>query len=173
MIRKIIKERLQTRKFDPIIHKYKLPKAYLAISRRSIANAFLVGLFFALVPMPFQMIAVLFCTPLLKFNVPVALSLVWITNPFTMPFIFYTEYLIGNTLLFREGINSVELTMSWFQNNLEAIFIPLYFGAFVSAVTTSLTGWYLVTRTWKHSVHQEKHHKKSKRNSAHPLRDPN
>lgn len=54
-----------------------------------------IGMFWAFVPMPFQMVpATLFC--LLSYaNLPIALLSVWISNPLTYIPIFYAQYKIG------------------------------------------------------------------------------
>jgi len=161
MIRKVFKKRKPNKQIDAIITKYKIPREYLSINRKTVANAMLVGIFFAMIPMPMQMVAVVLCVPFIKFNVPLGVSLVWITNPFTMPVIFYGEYLLGNFLLFRDGVHNVELTVEWFQTNLDDIFVPMYFGAFVTAVVLSLSSRYIIIHFWKRSVHKEKYDKKS------------
>lgn len=166
MIRKVFRKRKPNPKIDAIIKKYKIPREYLSINKKSVANAMMVGLFFAMIPMPMQMVAVVLCVPFLKFNVPLGVSLVWITNPITMPVIFYGEYLLGNLLLFREGIDDVALTLEWFQDNLDDIFLPMYLGAFVTAITLALGSRYLLLHLWKRSVHQEKRDKKRQ------LKDP-
>lgn len=162
MIRKVFKKQKPSKKISELIAKYKIPQGYLSINRKSVANAMMIGIFFALIPMPLQMLAVILCVPFLKFNVPLGVSLVWITNPLTMPVIFYAEYLLGNLLLVREGVENLELSIEWFQNNLDNIFIPLYFGAFISAIVLSLTARYLIMHLWKKSVHKEKFDKRSK-----------
>lgn len=171
MIRKIFKKRKPNDKIDAIIKKYKIPREYLSINRKTVANAMMVGLFFAMIPMPMQMVAVVLCVPFLKFNVPLGVSLVWITNPVTMPIIFYGEYLLGNLLLFRDGIQDVELTLEWFQKNLDDIFLPMYLGAFVLAITLALGSRYLITHLWKRSVHYDKRIKKEKTNVSNQNRE--
>ena len=159
MIRKIFKKQKPNKKIAALIAKYKIPKAYLSVNRKSISNAMMIGMFFAMIPMPMQMLAVVFCVPFIKFNVPLSLTVVWITNPFTMPFIFYGEYLLGNIVLFREGVSEIILSVEWFQNNLDDIFVPLFVGALVAGLVLSFVSRYLVMHLWKRSVHKEKREK--------------
>ncbi len=114
--------------------------------------------------MPFQMLAVLACTPLLKFNVPLAISMVWLSNPITMPFMYYIEYLTGALLLGKSHL-SVELNMQWFEHNLENIFVPLYTGALLYAIVVSIAIFYGVNWLWIYSVKKEKRHAKRKKNN--------
>ena len=160
MIRKVFKKSSSNKgKIDAFLDKYKLPKSYFGINRRSVTRAVAVGLFWGFIPMPMQMLAVIATTPLLRFNVPIALSMVWLSNPFTMPPMYYMEYLTGNFILGQEGIQGIELTMEWFKSNIGDIFLPLYTGAsFYSIVVTGII-YLILNRLWVHSVKSEKEEK--------------
>ena len=162
MIRKVFKKKKSNSKLDAILKKYKIPRELLSVNRKMISRAMLVGLFIAMIPMPLQMLAVILIAPFFRFNVPLAISLVWITNPLTMPFIYYIEYITGNFLLMQEGIGTIELSLDWFENNIGDIFIPLYVGTFFYSVIFSIGGYYLVDKLWIASVNRAKK-KKDKR----------
>ncbi len=136
--------------------KYKIPRELLSINRKMVSRAILVGMFIAMIPMPMQMLAVLFVVPFFRFNVPIGVSLVWITNPFTMPFIYYIEYVTGNFLLMQEGVQDMQMTLEWFTQNIGDIFIPLYVGTLFYSVLFSVGGYYLVNFLWIISVKKEK-----------------
>lgn len=161
MIRKIFKKKSSgTSKIDAFLEKYKLPKAYLSVNRRMITRGVAIGLFWAFIPMPMQMLAVIATTPFIRFNVPIAITMVWLSNPFTMPFMYYMEYITGNFILGKEGIHDIELTVEWFSHNIGDIFVPLYVGtAFYSIVVSGLI-YVLLNRLWISSVHSEKHARK-------------
>ena len=59
------------------------------LNRYSVATAFSVGLFFAFVPVPFQMVLAAGAAIMVRSNLPVSVVLVWFTNPLTMVPIFY------------------------------------------------------------------------------------
>ena len=162
MIRRTLKKTSKHKRFNEFIKKYKIPKEYLSANRKMISRAVFIGLFIAFIPMPMQMLLVLAFVPFLKFNVPVALAMCWLSNPLTMPAMYYIEYISGAYILGSE-ITPVEMTIDWFSKNIDAIFIPLYFGAFIYSVMSSLGGYWLVNHFWKHSVHRDKklhHHKR-------------
>jgi len=157
MIRDIFKKKLQklhtsSESIKVFIHKYKVPRVYLSTNRKSVANAIMIGIFIAMIPMPFQMIAVLLFIPFFKFHVPLAIVMVWISNPVTMPFIYYIEYLTGNALLFMDGVSDVELSVAWFSENIDDIFIPLYFGAIFYSSLFAMLSYFGVHHFWKRSV---------------------
>jgi uncharacterized protein (DUF2062 family) len=165
MIRKVFKKKSSggSNKIDAFLEKYNLPKAYLSINRRMVTRGVAVGLFWGFIPMPMQMLAVMATTPFLRFNVPIAISMVWLSNPITMPPMYYMEYLTGNFLLGREGIKDIELSMSWFTENFDDILVPLYVGtAFYSIVVTGIV-YVVLNRLWVSSVHSEKQERKDSR----------
>ena len=163
MIRKTFKSAAGSSKFDAFIKKYKIPREYLAINRKSVTRGLLIGLFWGFIPMPMQMLAVLAVTPFVKFNVPIAFSMVWLSNPVTMPFMYYMEYKTGNFLLGKSGLENVELTLSWFQNHWDDIVVPLYVGTVPYSVGVSILVFFIVNWLWIASVkrHKQQRFKKS------------
>jgi len=163
MIRKFFRKKASGKgKIDTFLDKYNLPRAYFNINRKMITRGVFVGLFWGFIPMPMQMLAVIATTPFIRFNVPIAIAMVWLSNPFTMPPMYYMEYLTGNFILGREGIENIELTMEWFSANIGDIFIPLYVGtAFYSIVVSSIV-YFALNWLWIHSVKNERDERKSK-----------
>ena len=155
MIRKTLKKTSKHKKFNELIKKYKIPKEYLSTNRKMVSKAVLIGLFIAFIPMPMQMLAVLAFVPFFKFNVPIAIAMCWLSNPLTMPPMYYMEYLTGSFILGTE-VAPVEMTIDWFSENIDDIFIPLYFGTLIYSVLGSLSGYWLVNHFWKGSVHRDK-----------------
>ena len=155
MIRKTLKKTSSHKKLRDFIKKYKIPPEYLSTSRKMISRGVLIGLFIAFIPMPMQMAAVLLFVPFIRFNVPIALAMCWLSNPITMPPMYYMEYLTGSFLL---GIKPepVEMTLEWFKHNLDNIFIPLYFGTAMYSIFGSLAAYFLVNYLWKLSVNRDR-----------------
>ena len=90
-----IKENKYLKIFGNLLHNANL----WHLNRHSGAKAFAVGLFFAFIPVPFQMVLAAGAAILFHANLPLAIALVWLTNPLTMPFIFYACYLVGTWVL--------------------------------------------------------------------------
>ncbi len=155
MVRKNLKKVSRHEKLKEFIKKYKIPAEYLSTNRRMVSRAVLLGLFIAFIPMPMQMAAVIAFMPFFRFNVPIGISMCWLSNPFTMPPMYYIEYLTGTFFL---GIKAepVEMTLEWFSNNIDNIFIPLYTGTLFYSVFGSLAGYWAVNHFWKKSVHNDR-----------------
>jgi uncharacterized protein (DUF2062 family) len=155
MIRKTLKSTSKSEKLKAFIKKAKVPREFLAGNRKMISRGVVLGIFIAFIPMPMQMAAVLLFMPLFKFNVPIALAMCWLSNPITMPPMYYIEYELGSFIL---GIKPepVEMTLKWFSNNMDAIFIPLYFGTLIFSVVGSISAFLAVNHFWKSSVYRDK-----------------
>ena len=164
MIRKKLKLISKSERLKEFLKKYKIPKEYLSTNRAMVSKAVLIGLFIAFIPMPMQMLAVITMMPFFKFNVPIAISMCWLSNPFTMPPMYYMEYLTGSFILGNE-IAPVEMTLDWFSENLDNIFIPLYFGTLLYSIFGSLSGYWLVNHFWRASVKRDRKLHRDERNS--------
>lgn len=123
------------------------------LSRRTVANAFMVGLFSALLPIPFQMVVAAFGAWLLRCNLPLSIGLVWITNPLTMPLIFYGNYLIGAWLLNTPAREAPEqISTRWIAERMVDILPALTLGSLVAAVAAGLVGNMAVRLIWRWHV---------------------
>lgn len=156
MIRQLFKKKSSNAKLNAFITKYKIPREYLSVNRKSISLGVLIGLFWGFIPMPMQMLAVVAMTPFFKFNVPIAISMVWLSNPITMPFMYYMEYQTGNFILGREGLEGIEMTLDWFSNNWDNILLPLYIGTVPYSMGVSLLIYAIINRLWINSVRNAK-----------------
>lgn len=123
------------------------------LSRRSVAGAFAVGLFFAWMPVPFQMVLAAGTAILLGTNLPLSAALVWITNPVTITPMFYSAYIVGTWIVGEPvGDFSFELTFDWLLNELSDSWKPFLVGCFTLAATSSLIGYLSIQAIWRYSV---------------------
>lgn len=160
MIRDFFKKKRSNEKLDNFIQKYKIPRSYLSTTRRNVARAMFIGMFLGLIPMPGHMLAVIALMPFARFNVPIALTMVWVANPFTIPIIYYIEYKTGALFLGMHMIQPAHMGAEWFITNLEHIFVPLYVGtAFYSLVISSLL-YYVINFLWTRSVNRARNQNK-------------
>lgn len=76
------------------------------LNRRSASGAMFWGLWFAFLPIPFQMFPAAVAALLFRLNLPLCVALVWLTNPLTMLPCVYVGYSIGALLLNRPLLDS-------------------------------------------------------------------
>lgn len=120
------------------------------LNRHSVSRAMAIGLFWALIPMPLQMLAAAATAIPARANLPIAASLVWLTNPLTMPPVFYCSYNLGAWLSNTPALQMpAEITLSWIGEVLQTHWLALYLGSFVLAVLCALLG-YLGTHSYWH-----------------------
>jgi uncharacterized protein (DUF2062 family) len=127
----------------------------LHLNRRSVAGGVAVGLFVAFIPLPIQMILAALLAILLRVNLVIAVVAVWISNPFTMPPMFYFSYVVGTWIIGGPVISTAfEPTLSWFWQRLSEIWQPLLMGSFVVGSIVSLAGYGAVHLLWRlHVIH--------------------
>ena len=126
------------------------------LNRRSVAKAFAVGLFFAFVPVPFQMVLAAGMAIIVQANLPLSVALVWITNPITMPVIFYGCYITGTWVLGVPQKEFVfEASWDWVVNSVSTIGPAFIVGCAVLACLFALIGYFGIHGLWRYSVAKE------------------
>ena len=119
------------------------------INRRSCSLAVGLGVFCAFIPVPFQMLIAAIGAVLLRVNILVAVPVVWISNPVTMPPMFYFCYLVGAEILNTPpGGFDFELSFNWLMNGLAAVWQPFLLGCLVVGVITSVASFLLIRILW-------------------------
>ncbi|WP_198263844.1 DUF2062 domain-containing protein [sulfur-oxidizing endosymbiont of Gigantopelta aegis] len=136
-------------------------------NRRSVSGAFAVGLFCAFIPLPMQMIIAAGIAILVRVNLPISVSLVWLTNPITMPPIFYGAYKIGAFVMGQEAISSeYHLSAKWFSEQLDLIWQPFLLGCLIAGTLSALIAYSSIRLLWRlHIVRHinERRHKRQSR----------
>lgn len=135
------------------------------LNRRSARSAFAVGLFWACMPLPFQMVFSAITAVPLRANLPLSVALVWLTNPLTMPVVFYLCYLIGTVVLKTPPEPFVfEASFDWLVHSMQSIGKPLLTGCVLLGIASSIIGYFVVDWLWRLSVKKEKLARLLKRN---------
>jgi len=134
------------------------------LNKKSVSGAFAVGLFCAFIPVPFQMVLAAIGALLFRINLPVAVALVWLTNPITMPAVFYFAYLVGTWIL-GTPVSDVEfaLTIEWLQSELLVIWQPFLLGCLVCASVSAIIGNIIIRLVWRYLVIKSWEKRKQKR----------
>ena len=137
------------------------------INRYSSSMAFFVGLFVAFMPVPGQMVIAALLAVLLNCNLPLSVSLVWITNPVTMPPIFYLAYKLG-ALIIGVPVEPVifELSFHWLAHSLASIWQPFLLGCLLCGLFFGSLGYFVINMLWRWRV--VRHLRERKRRRAKP-----
>lgn len=123
------------------------------LNRRSAAGAFGIGLFYAFWPVPFQMWLSAATAIPLRVNLPLSVATVWITNPLTMPPIFYGAYLVGTWVVGAPSQEfTFELSWQWAMQSIETIGPAFLVGCAVCSVVFGLGGYFGLNSLWRFSV---------------------
>ncbi|WP_127470543.1 DUF2062 domain-containing protein [Thiomicrorhabdus aquaedulcis] len=124
------------------------------LHRHSVAKAFFIGLFWMSIPIPSQMLFAALAAIVFRANLPLSVALVWISNPLTMPPIFYFNYTIGTYLLGQKTDESIdfELSWHWIINVLGDLWQPLYLGSFVVGVVLAFVAYFTINLVWRWHV---------------------
>ncbi|MCB1678474.1 MAG: DUF2062 domain-containing protein [Halioglobus sp.] len=123
------------------------------INRYSASMAFFVGLFIAFIPVPGQMVVAAALAVLLRCNMPLSVSLVWVTNPVTMPALFFLAYKVG-ALIIGVPVRHIrfELSFHWLANSLQTIWEPFLLGCLICGLFCGSVGYFVVSMLWRWRV---------------------
>jgi hypothetical protein len=134
------------------------------LNRRSASGAFAVGLFMAFIPVPFQMVFAALGAFWFRVNLPIAVALVWLTNPITMPPVFYGTYKLGNWLMGRPApSHKFEVSYEWLMQELDAIWQPFLLGSLLVATLSAVVGYFAIRGLWRLQVVRHWQRKKDAR----------
>lgn len=125
-------------------------------NRRGVARGVALGLFsgFA-VPVAQTPFAALMAVGA-RANLPVAAAATFVTNPLTVPFIYYMAYRVGNAALRMDGGSvfdtafdgPLEQAMNW----IVMLAGPTYLGLLIFAIVSAVVGYFAVDLGWRIGV---------------------
>jgi uncharacterized protein (DUF2062 family) len=134
------------------------------LNRYSVSMAFLVGMFLAFLPMPAQMIAATIVALWVRCNLPIAIALVWITNPITIPPIFFATYSLGAWVLDTPTMNiDMSFSWEWINEELSRVWKPLLTGSLITGVFCGVTSYTAINLIWRWRVIHHWKKRKAKR----------
>ncbi len=120
------------------------------INRRSCSGALALGIFCAFIPVPFQMVIAALTAIWMRVNILVAVPTVWISNPITIPPMFYFCYLVGTVILGQQPDHfAFELSFNWLMMELSLIWQPFLLGCLVVGSVAALFTFILIRILWR------------------------
>lgn len=121
------------------------------LNRRSVANAAAVGLFVMYLPVPVQSLIAAAVAIWLRVNLPIAMALVWISNPLTSPPMYYFAYVLGCWVL---GIPFAGFDPAFWLDwhHWLDLLAPLLIGCLICSSLCALLGYVAVRLLWRWRV---------------------
>lgn len=159
-----IKKQRALRVFGKILHEPNL----WHLNRRSASGALGIGLFFAFWPVPFQMWLSAGMAIPCRANLPLSVATVWITNPFTMPPIFYGAYKVGTTVLGTTPKHfEFQFNWQWVIESISTIGPAFLVGCGICSVVFGCAGYVGLNWLWRFQVKKAWQHRCRNRQANH------
>lgn len=152
---KIIEQKL-LKIFGRFLHKREI----WSLSRKKVLGGVFIGIFVACLPMPLQMVLASLLAIIFNMNLPISFTLIFISNPLTMPPLFYFEYQIGKLIIKPE--NPIEFNFDSMYDNFGDIAISLWSGAIIVGLFSAVICYILVNFFWIYSVKKDRSSKSYK-----------
>lgn len=147
------------------IKTYLLQPTLWHFNRQSVAKGVSLGLLVAFIPLPFQMIIAALMAIVFRANLPLALAMTWVTNPFTFLPINFFIYEVGKWILQTPNhplnIHFFDITWNFtdWDKNFEAVMLwvknvgkPYLIGLPIVSVGSALLSYFLVNIVWRISI---------------------
>jgi uncharacterized protein len=113
--------------------------------RGRFASGCAIGVFFAMMPLPIQMLAAALVAYLVRANIPAAIATTWVSNPLTTPIFLLVQYQLGSLLI---GGRISEHPADNVLGLLSRAPLPLLIGAFLTAAVLAAAAYPLALKSW-------------------------
>lgn len=138
-------------------------RVWWAFNRSSVARGVAVGLFCGVMTPVAQILFAVFLAILVRANLLAATAATFVTNPITLPFVYYYAYRIGSSLTHRQTELAEDLAASeeaaeqaldvadWYTTLLEwasSIALPFLVGLILLASLAAMLGYLFVHIAW-------------------------
>lgn len=123
------------------------------IRRQTVVPAFALGAFFAWMPFPGHPVVATLAALWRRVNVPVAAVTTFVSNPITIPFMYFAAYRLGAFFLrVPPRPFEFELTLDWFLTGFVQIWKPLLLGCVTLGAFSALVAYAVLDLLWRRSV---------------------
>lgn len=123
------------------------------LNRQSVSLAFAVGVFCAFLPLPGQMAIAACLSLLVRCNLPIAVLLIWISNPLTIAPMFYLTYSLGRWLLGSPPmVFEFHLSWEWFRAQGSHLIAPLVLGSLICGIFFATVSYFAMFGVWRWKV---------------------
>jgi len=116
--------------------------------KHTVARSLLIGLSVALLPLPFQMIVAALASVYLGAYLPLAVLLVWISNPVTFLPLTWVCLSVGCNLLQIDMTILAEIRNGQYWQLMQTYWLALLIGSSVTGLSLGLIGYHLTHWCW-------------------------
>lgn len=137
------------------------------IHRRSSAGGAAIGAFCAFIPIPMQVVIAAVLAIFFRVNLPIAVVFTFISNPITIPPMFFYAHKLGSWLLgIQHEAVKFKFSWDWFISTFVDIWQPLLLGCFVLASLNASVTYSLVRLIWRYTAINKWLNRKKFRNNS-------
>ena len=132
-------------------------------NRHSLSFAVLLGSIFSFLPIPFQMLPCALLCIAIRCNIPVAMLIVWVSNPITYGPMMYFAYRVGLGVMGMETPNIPnEFSLEWLFDQVAGIWEPLLIGCLICGFSIGIIGFLMVQAyyRWRIAYYLKKRHQR-------------
>ena len=123
------------------------------LNRTAVARAVAIGIFTAFLPVPFQMVIAAILAIFFRANLTISVVAVWITNPITMPPIFFFCYKVGRSLWpYNLPHFAPQNSLSAFITHFYLVWKPMLIGCLLVGSIASLLAYTSIRLLWTITV---------------------
>lgn len=136
----------------PVAHLIGDPKLW-HLHRRTVAKAVGVGVGMGFMPVPFQMLFAAAIAIFLRVNLPIAVTCTLVSNPISIPPLYYANYRFGCFLLdIPANWPEFEFSLTFLRQLGGDILVPLYFGSLILGLTFGALSFVLMNYYWRYTT---------------------
>lgn len=146
--------KIKEQKFLKIFGTFLYKREIWSVSRKKVVAGVFIGIFVACLPIPLQTVLASLLAIIFSANLPISFALVFVSNPLTMPPLFYFEYQIGKLLLKVE--NPAKFDFKSMYDNFGQIALSLYSGAIVLGILSALICAIIINFLWIQTVKKDR-----------------
>ena len=143
------------------------------MNRYSLSFGFLIGGFCCFLPIFFQTVPCVLLCVWIRCNVPLAVLVVWISNPITTGPMMYFAYRVGLRILGTEQeIALLNPSLGWFIDQLSIIWQPLLVGSLACGFAFGMAGFIVIRLYYRWRIARYKLRKVNARRRSKPNNSP-
>lgn len=132
-------------KFGSFVH----AKNLWTFNRHSIIWGITIGIMCAWIPMPFHTTIAIAFGILIDCNIPLITLSIWISNPFTMPFMYYIAYRLGEAIMhWPPSDHAFHPSIKDLVDALHTIWQPLLLGCAICSLCCGVIVYTLLNLCW-------------------------